>query len=50
MTKRYTFVTRKSGKKANIRGVNTRQLAREIKAAHSFRVAIFDNVRGQVVR
>lgn len=50
MTKRYTFITRKSGKRANIRGVNTRQLAREIKAANSFRVSIFDNVRQTVVR
>ena len=50
MANRYTFITRKSGKRANIRGVNTRQLAREIKAANSFRLAIYDNVRNQVVR
>lgn len=47
---RYTFITRKSGKRANIRGVKTRQEAREIKAARSFKVAIFDNVTQQVVR
>lgn len=48
--RRYTFITRKSGKKANIRGVATRQEAREIKAANGFRHAIFDNLNGVIVR
>ena len=50
MAKRYTFITRKSGKKANIRGVATRQEAREIKAARHFSVAIFDNLNMKEVR
>lgn len=50
MAKRYTFITRKSGKKANIRGVATRQEAREIKAANGFRHAIFDNLNQRVIR
>lgn len=48
--RRYTFITRKSGKKANIRGVATRQEAREIKAANGFRHAIFDNLNQRVIR
>lgn len=47
---RYTFITRKSGKKANIRSVKTRQEAREIKAARDFKVAIFDQITSKVVR
>lgn len=50
MKNRYSFITRKSGKRANIKGVSTRQIAREIKAGLGFKVAIFDNVRQQVVR
>lgn len=47
---RYTFITRKSGKRANIKGVATRKAARQIKVERSFKVAIFDNVTQQVVR
>jgi hypothetical protein len=48
--KRYSFITRSTGNPARIRGAETRQQAREIKAANGFRLAIFDNVTGQVVR
>lgn len=50
MSNRYTFINRKSGKKANIRGVATRQEAREIKAARNFTIAIFDQLNSKVVR
>ena len=50
MAKRYTFITRKSGKKANIRGVASRAEARRVKAQRSFAVAIFDNLNQKVVR
>lgn len=50
MAKRYTFITRKSGKKANIRGVATRAEARRIKADRSFSIAIYDNLVGAVIR
>lgn len=50
MTNRYSFISRKSGKRANIKAVRTREAARQIKAARSFTVSIFDNVTQQVVR
>lgn len=50
MTKRYTFINRKTGKKANIKAVGTRDQARHIKWVHNFRVSIFDNLNSKVVR
>lgn len=47
---RYSFITKKSGKKANIKHVSNRQDAREIKAARGFKVDIYDHWRGEVIR
>lgn len=50
MTNRYSFINRKTGKRANLKHVRTRDDARAIKWATGFRVAIYDKVRGEVVR
>lgn len=50
MTKRYSFITRSTGNKANIRPVATREQARAVKQAKNFRVAIWDNLNSTVVR
>ena len=47
---RYSFVTKSTKNKANIRAVATREEARAIKAARNFKVAIWDNVNSQFVR
>ncbi len=50
MAKRYNFITRKTGKKANIASVDSRAKARLIKAARWFTVDIYDNVNKKVIR
>lgn len=50
MSNRYSFVWRKSGKPANIKGVSTRDRARQIKRMKRFSVAIWDNVNSSFVR
>lgn len=50
MSNRYYFITRKSGKRANIKAVSSRAAARQVKAARNFTVSIYDRVTSQVVR
>lgn len=50
MRKRYTFVSKASGKPAKIRGAHTRASARAIKRTVNREVAIFDNILGRIVR
>ena len=50
MTKRYSFINRKTGKKAKMPSASTRENARLIKQIYNFKVSIFDNVKQQVIR
>lgn len=50
MAKRYNFITRKTGKKANIASVESRWIARAVKRAYGFKHDIYDNVNKQVIR
>lgn len=50
MTKRYSFINRKTGKTANIKAVASRAAARAVKREKSFTVAIWDNVNQSFVR
>lgn len=50
MLKRYSFLSKISGKPAKIRRASSRSEARRIKRTTNRDVVIYDNIQGRVVR